>query len=61
MMTLTQVSRHLDVPRRTLDHHANIGHLRTHQHVVGGRRYVLPQDLEAYVETHIKPVRPDVR
>lgn len=57
MFTLTAASMQLGVPRRTLEAHAEKGKLATVQHVVGGRRYVLPADLEAYKAAYVDPVR----
>lgn len=57
MLPLSQAARDLGVPVHILKYAARVGTLPTVQHIVGGRRYVLPQDLADFRRTRIDPVR----
>lgn len=57
MKTLRDVARALDLPLWQIAHAASSGKLKTHQRIVGGKRFVTDAALAEFKTTHIDPVR----
>lgn len=57
MLTLSAVAQRLGIPQNAVVHAANIGKLRTTQHLVGSRRYVSEADFQAFKTTWYDPAQ----